>query len=190
MPEAPTQQPPTPMTPDGAKLPPPTELRERGERPALDGPDAVEALGRRQPTSAADRSSALDWFLSEAPEDNDEITKVIELNVGSTEKERWIKWTIRAVDVDTLRRINKMTTARRGKEDVAADLAQLRVIVAGTVDPDLRAVAQQMGIADPAMAVRKRFSFKPGLVSQIASRVLELSGFDDEDVREAAAAGN
>lgn len=185
MPDAPT---PT-MTP-GAKLPPPTELRERGESGPLDGADAVDALSRRQPTSAADRSSALDWFLSEAPEDNDEITKVIELNVGSSEREHWIKWTIRAVDVDTLRRINKMTSARRGKEDVAADLAQLRVIVEGTVDPDLRVVAQQVGIADPAMALRKRFAFKPGLVSQIASRVLELSGFDDEDVREAAAAGN
>lgn len=187
----PTDTPTPPGLTSDSPLPPPTELRERGQgRPDLPVDDVVQVLGGGGRTSVTENSSALEWFLSEAPEDSGADQKVIEINVGTDAEERWIKWTIRPVDSDSLRRIQKISAPRRGKEDVAADMVNLRVVVAGTVVPDLGTAARQMDIADPAMAVRMRFAFKPGLVTQLAGKIMELSGFDDEDVREAAAAGN
>lgn len=171
---------------------PEPNLRGREDRSAveeLNAGQAVAALGREKPVTETEAQSALDWFLSDAPEDLGEAVKTIEINVGSSDRERWISWTIRAVDIDELRRIQRLASgrARRGKEGDSEIEGNLRVIVEGTADPDLYAAAKMRGIADPATALRMRFKNKPGLLGQIAGEIMALSGFDGDDVREAQA---
>ena len=40
------------------------------------------------------------------------------------------------------------------------------------------------------MVLKHRFRRKPGLIDQLAGRIMDLSGYDEEDVREAEAAKN
>lgn len=184
--------------PEGA-LPPP-QMRERrdspsGEKmsnqPTLSGTEAVGVLKNDGELSTQNQLSALDWFLSPEP---DVQTKVISLNVGNDREPVWIDWTIRAVDLDQLRAIQKRLSdnaAKRGRLQGTDDIDSLvEVIVEGTVDPPLREAAAQLGIRTPDEAVKKRFAHKSGLIPSIAQQIFALSGYDDEDVREASAAGN
>jgi hypothetical protein len=179
--------------PEAQTLPPPTALRGREDRPERPVPEVLEALAASKEISQSEASSALDWFLSEDPDEDVEQTHQIELNVGVGEREHWIKWTVRPIDSDELRRIQRQTAAlrRRGRQDdLAVDqLGNLKVIVAGSVDPDIQALAEQQG-KQPESILLKRFVKKPGLIAQLAGQIMALSGFDDEDVRDALSAKN
>jgi hypothetical protein len=82
---------------------------------------------------------------------------------------------------------------------VDATEAGLRTVVYGTVEPDLAEAARRKGLTapDPAWGpmqiVKHRFRHKPGLVDQLTAEIFDISGFDEEDVRETKevkAAGN
>lgn len=175
-----------------APLPPPTALRGRGDRPqeTRDTDAVLDALGREKPISESEAASALEWFLSEDPE---EETHNIELNVGLGDKERWITWTVRPIDTDELRRIQRTTAAlrRRNKQDdVGVDqLGNVKIVIAGSVEPDIEAIAEARGVS-PESLLQKRFRMKPGLITQLSAQIMALSGFDDDDVRDALSAKN
>lgn len=166
---------------------------------------AAQPQGNRA-MSPEQQADALDWLLSDE-EDESEARRVLELNVGTPRAERWIKWTIRPVDREVLRQIQRAAGGnrqqRRGRaaaEQVDPEEANLRIVARGTVDPDLTEAAGAKGVqqsADPSYGpmqiLRWRFRHKPGLIDQIAGEVFDLSGYDEEDVREAKevrAAGN
>ena len=183
--------------PDPADLAGTGELRGRddSQRESLPGKEAVRAAAAGAKLTPEDQDAALEWFLSTDPEEDDEVT-TIEINVGTADKPRFIPWTIRSIDLDVLRRIRRQAMSgnraarRAGGQEVDEIAANLRIILEGTVKPDIAAAARELGIADPATALRLRFKRKPGLLGQIAAEIMSLSGYDEEDVREAQAAGN
>lgn len=156
------------------------------------------------PTLTAEgQSLAVEWFLS-----NEEIPaeKTLDVNVGA----RTVPWTIKAIDADALKQARKMSEEgsrtqkrARAQSGVAAEVDQAennaRVVIAGTVDPDLRKLAAEMqakiGFVDhrpdkDAAAVellRDRFANKPGIIDMLAGEIVVLSGYDDEAVVEHAA---
>lgn len=177
-------------------LPPPTTLRGREVRPEdLDRgtPETLADLAEDRPVSEAEATSALEWFLSEDPDEETEATHILEINVGIGENPKWVRWVVRPIDTDELRRIQRTTSAlrRRGRQDDLAidQLGNLKIIIAGSVDPDVETLARDRGVTPEAM-LQKQFRTKPGLIAQISGQIMALSGFDDEDVRDALSAKN
>lgn len=158
-----------------------------GSDEARTGPQIIEAAAAGRQLDGAEQNVALEWFLSDDPDDQDDLTRTIEINVGKSDGEKWIPWTIRAVDLDTLRRIRKATITRRGG-DLDEVQANLKIVVSGTVAPDLTEAAHAMHITTAEKALQRRFRHKPGLLGQISGEIMALSGYDDEDVREVSAA--
>jgi hypothetical protein len=185
---------------------------EREEREAAD--DARDLIRRAQgpkgdgkasDLDAGEQMTAVEWFLSDEPV---AVEHTVQINIGTPWQERWIDWTIRAVDTEILSRIRKEADggnrrARRERErnpEPGADLAALqdansRIVLAGTVIPDLREVARMKITAageplhpDPdvpaLMLLKHRFRNKPGLIDQLSNEIMGLSGYDDEDIRE------
>lgn len=175
-------------------LPAPKTLKGREDRPQRPTPEVLKALEADKAISRPEASSALEWFLAEDPEESEEetATHTIEINVG-VGVERWISWVVRPIDDDELRRIQRQSAVMRRRsrqDDVAIDqLGNARVIVQGSVDPDIEQIAAQQN-KDPVAVVMKRFKKKPGLIAQLAGQIMALSGFDDEDVRDAISAKN
>jgi hypothetical protein len=150
-------------------------------------------LAADKQVSESEVTSALEWFLSEEPDEEAEPTHVIEINVGVGDNPKWVQWIVRPVDSDELRRIQRTTSAlrRRGRQDDLAidQLGNLKVIMAGSVDPDVEALARSRGVTPEAL-LQTQFRRKPGLIAQLANQIMALSGFDDEDVRDALSAKN
>lgn len=157
---------------------------------------------------------ALDWFLSA---DESEVEHTIRLNVGGPVDEDglivnaekppvWIDWVVRPLDLDTIRNVRKQSVsaasrrARRGAAGAGGQgefddtLFNLGVVVEATVHPDVREAANKQGVADPRIALKQRFAQKSGLIGQIVGEVLDLSGYNENDVQDAdrsvSAAGN
>jgi Phage XkdN-like tail assembly chaperone protein, TAC len=167
------------------------------------GREAVRRASQGATLSGEDVDAATEWFLTDEEEEDYEV---VQLNIGSGDEPRWINWTVRSVDSEVLRRIQRQgqnrAQRRRGARtgalpDVDPQEANARIVVEGTVHPDLADIARRKGVpetADPtsaAMTVLKhRFRRKPGLIDQLAGRIMDLSGYDEEDVREAEAAKN
>ena len=177
-------------------LPPPTTLRGREDLPQDEDrgtPEVLADLAADRSVADSEVSSALDWFLSEEPDEEAEPTHVVEINVGVGDHPRWVEWTVRPIDTDELRRIQRTTSAlrRRGRQDDLAidQLGNLKVIIAGSVEPDLEALARDRGMTPEAL-LQKQFRMKPGLIAQLSTQIMALSGFDDEDVRDALSAKN
>jgi hypothetical protein len=155
---------------------------------ALDGKKQTEL-----PPEVED--AALAWFLDD---EEPEFTRTVELNVGTDDDPKWVPWTIRALDADEIRRLNRQSegnrAGRRGLQtgqERDPDLASRRIVCAATVKPDLMEVVKAKGIqpahGDPLWAPMQvlawRFRAKPGLIIQLANDVFGLSGYDDEDIR-------
>lgn len=182
----------------GTQTGPTGDIRQvEGGEPS--GQDAIRRVADKPPKDQATHDSALDWLLSDEPEETDDDTLPLRLNVGGAREgtEKWIIWTIQSVDGEVIRRIRRTAAgqgggrqARRAAQGGDDELANRRIVVAGTADPDLKAAAGQKGIADPATLVEQKFRKKPGLVQQLVMEILSLSGYDDDDVREVGAAGN
>lgn len=153
--------------------------------------------------SAETVADATDWFLAEDPEE--EVIATFEINVGVA-KEKWVRWTVKAIDRDRIRDLRKSASGNRAARRAGGEPDEMevnrRIAVDGTVSPNLadeRLRTFQVpdgegtrthNFIDPADALSYRFRHKPGLIDQIAAKVLSVSGYDDEDIREVAAAGN
>lgn len=162
-----------------------TETTEDAPKP--NGAEAVRKVAAGSRVSPTEENAAVEWFLS----DEDPIEKAIEFNVGTEDKPKWIPWTVQPVDMEVLRRIRKSAqNTRRGAEGLDEVDANLKIVVAGTVNPDLKEMARQRGVPAPEEALRLRFASKPGLLGQIAGEILSLSGYDAEDMRDPTTVGN
>lgn len=167
------------------------EAATKQEEQADEGREAVRTAAAGKKVSPEASNAAVDWFLS----DDEPLTKTIEFNVGDEQHERWIPWEIKPVDIDVLKRIRKssndLRAERRGEGGFDEMKANLKIVVAGTVKPDLREMAQARSVPAPEEALRLKFAQKPGLLNQISQSILALSGYDDADLREAGqAVGN
>ena len=134
-------------------------------------------------------AAVTEWLLAD---ESEVLTLKLKLRVGGTDADpKIIPWIIRAVGIDVIRSAEREAAGnrqqRRNGEGYDELKANLRVVVEGTVQPDLKAAARAKGLADPTMLVQRRFAFKPGLIAQIAGEIMSVSGFDADDVR---AAGN
>jgi hypothetical protein len=65
--------------------------------------------------------------------------------------------------------------------------ANLGIASEGTIKPDLKAIADGIGTQDVGEVLKRRMAHKPGLIDQIASEVLTVSGYNDDDVRDVGA---
>ena len=156
-----------------------------------------KAKGELSPKAA---KSALDWFLSD---EEPPRTRTIDLNLGTPDMPRRFAWTITAIGSETLKRIREQGISREGRRQQArgevpqVDNHQInaRIVLAGTVEPDLREAAKRKLEAagetmppDPDIPalqlLQHRLRHKPGLIDQLSASVLELSGYDDDDIRE------
>ena len=162
-----------------------------------DGAEAVRAAASGKVKDRDTADAALDWLLSDEPEEGDSDTLDLELNVGGgrDDDQQWITWTIQSVDGEVIRRIRRQSTSGRAARRAGAqggddDMANRRIVVAGTAHPNIAQVAQDKGIADPATLIELKFRRKPGLVQQLVVEILSLSGYDDDDVREVQASRN
>lgn len=146
--------------------------------------------------SVDEQMSALDWFMDD---DSAPAVDEIELNIGTSRNRRWIDWTICAVDTDVLKRIRRDAEGNRarrrsrtpGETDIDPQEANLRIVLAGTLAPDLRDIAKRKGAPEhvdpdvaPLQLLKHRFRQKPGLIDQLAGEIMSLSGYDEDDLRE------
>jgi hypothetical protein len=142
--------------------------------------------------TSEEQVDALEWFLADTDDADEEHS--FEINVGSASRKKWVTWTVRPLDADHIRRIRKQAqqgnrAARRlGTADFDETRANVEMVVAATVVPDVRAAAKQKGLVNPGDWLKMKFKHKPGLLTQIAGEVMAISGFDDEDLRDVDAA--
>lgn len=180
-------------------------LREPGEgrppREELGGGAAVQKAARGEGLTDREHSESLQWLLKAEPDPGEQEKKVLQLNFGTSLTPDYIDWTIKPVSMAEMRRIrNGARNSRQAKRSGQIDEVRmnLQVIVAGTVDPDVRLAAEIAkdsgnGHGDPVEILNARFQSKPGYIAQIAAEIMSLSGFDDDDVQEkemVEAAGN
>lgn len=171
---------------------------EEGDGPARSGPELIRTAAERKGAESLSKQEVVDateWLLTDTPDD---YTYEFEINVGTPRVPKWTNWTIRPVDLDTLRRIRKaasgQTRSAQRRAQATGDLdeveANVRIVVEGTVEPDLRQAASNLRVVDPGDVLRRKFAHKPGLLGQIAGEIMGISGYDDEDIREVDAAKN
>lgn len=155
-------------------------------------PDAVKDAAARRQMDRPTADAALEWLLSD--EDDGEVTKDVQINLAGGLGERWITWKLRSVDREILRSIQRTVTGnraqRRGGGEADAGQANLRIVACATVEPDLVEAAKRRNIQEgpdpmfaPMQLLAWRFRGRPGLIDQLAGEVLNLSGYDEEDLR-------
>ncbi len=167
---------------DGKPVPEPAHrVVQRAARGELDK-DEAEAI-----------EDAADWLLEAAATDPD-ILHDLKINVGSRAKPRYVVWTIRAVPGPTIRKLREqagggnraMRRAGLAMPDANALFeANTKLVVLGTAKPDLNALASQAGMKVGEFLLERAFLKKQGLIDQIAAEIMDLSGYDDEDVTDA-----
>lgn len=161
---------------------------------AAHDPKAATAL------SDGEKVDALSWLLADDDEGEDTRVETWQFNIGTEEMPEWIDWTIRPVDADTMnamrQRVRGNRTQRRarggsGEADFDVQQFNLMMVVAATVEPNLQeaATAKNVATADPfdgpVVLLKHRFRNKPGIVDQIAQKVMLFSGYDEDDARRA-----
>jgi hypothetical protein len=158
--------------------------------------ESVEAAKDMDPTEKLD---AVQWFLEDDP-DEAPAQRKLEIDVSTDpDHPKIITWVIQALERETIQEIRNKARkesfgrkARRqgaeGEPDVA--LANARIVAQGTVYPNLKDPKVRGVFADPADALKHRFRNKAGIIDQLAGHVIEVSGYDDESVKEVLAVGN
>lgn len=146
-----------------------------------------------------EKLDALAWLLADDEEADDNRTEKWEFNVGTEERQEWIDWVIRPIDAEVMTGLRQRANARRGvnrtqrraagAESVDVTLLNLYMVASATVSPDLQEAARVKNIesADPLHGpvelLKHRFRNKPGIVDQIAAKIMLFSGYDEEDAR-------
>lgn len=175
----------------------PRPQRKTVERvePELTAGQAVAKAGRGQKLNDEQAQDALEWFLQ--ADDSQEVEpKSLKLNMGNADKPEWISWVIGPVEDTLITKIREQSRKgtraqkRRGDAEIDDMLVARRMVVEGTLEPDLRSLAKSLRMADPADAVQAFFKKrgKTGLITQLSGEILSISGWDEEDVQEVEAA--
>jgi hypothetical protein len=150
--------------------------------------ESLDAVGAGA-GSDEDVATATEWLLSDEQVVN---TRKMRVRLGGSDDEPVMGgWVIRAIGVDVIRSAEREAQGNRQQRRQGQEYdelkANLRVVAEGTIEPDLKAIARQKGIADATVLLRQRFQYRSGVIAQIAGEIMSLSGFDFEDVK---AAGN
>lgn len=164
------------------------------EATAAEEDELREAAAAGEELEDPDWEKVQDWLLSDQV---DVTIRRLDLKVGGTDKDPvFLPWIIKAIPIEVIRqaereaRGNPNRAQRRGAaQQQAAQYdelrANLRIIVEGTHLPDIKKVAVEQGIGDPTELLRRKLAYRPGLIARVAGEILNLSGFDDADVRAA-----
>lgn len=148
---------------------------------------AAKATDAKKDLTNAERADATNWFLAGSPEGPAKVH--FQLNVGvDSRNPHWINWTVQAMDRDRITEIRSSASDEYDDVAKAGMVANTRIAVEATVTPNLKELRGEY--ADPADALTARFGFKPGLIDQIAQKVLKATGYEDSDVREVDAVKN
>lgn len=163
---------------------------------------AVEAAADKQDNQKLTDETLEDataWFMSSNPEET-VAYRTLALNVSSDpDVVHEVKWVVQALPRERIAKIragtqNSAEGRRRQRQERDLVLEQLdssaKIAAEGTVVPNLRDPKVLGEYADPVTALRARLQNKPGLIDQISGHVLEVSGYNDDDVREIEAAKN
>lgn len=156
--------------------------------------EGLEAAANGKTTVTPEVSdAALQWFLDET---EPTFERTLEINVGEDGKPNFVKWTIRALSGEEIAGINRQASGNRGTRRATGgerdlDEVQRRVVALATVNPNLAEVVKLKGadtsMSDPLWAMAgvlaHRFRHKPGLITQLSGEVMDLSGYDEDDVR-------
>lgn len=181
----------TPAKPQSGSTTP--SIKEALDEVAGSNPASERAEDR--PSNAAVKT-ATDWFLS--PNIETVASAYVPVNVAPAgQKEHLVDFKIQVVDRDVIRGLRKESeiVLSSGDREMDEMEANLKICLEGLIEPDIkrnpdmRVVAGQ-SFMDPADALRARFAYKPGLIDQIAAKVVQISGYNDSDVKEVKAAGN
>lgn len=155
------------------------------EKPA--GLRAVEKAEQGEELSELEHHDATDWFLS--AETEEVATKSFKLNVSNDpDNPKWVVWKVQALQRELIQSIRKEAVKGTGADAEPDDMqANLLIATEGTIVPDLKDARIRGKYADPSDALRFRLRHKPGLIDQIANRVIAVTGYDDDDVRKVEA---
>lgn len=175
--------------------------------PAPSPTEAVKEMAGPNPEKAhpLTQSAALDWFVGDeptGPSADDFTTLVINVGGDTPDTERKIDWTIAPIQLDVLRTIRRRANStREARKTGMTDEFQtnLEIVAVCTVDPKLSDAARvlyeqgKISSADRVEALHYRFGKRPGIITQLAGKILTVSGFDEDDVQDKLqmeAAGN
>jgi hypothetical protein len=170
---------------------------EEGEDPTERSPNQVmRAAAKGDRVTPEEVQDALEVFFAEEGDEPEIEPTPLKLNIGTRDKPKWIAWEIVPVDDEEITRLRKESrkgnrrAKRAGEAEVDDNLVARRIVVKGTVSPDLRELASRLKLVDPADALLKYFRRfgKTGLILQISGEILSISGYDDEDISELDAA--
>lgn len=186
-----TEAPQSPDLKDDGK---PKTGREAVDRVADVDLDDKDSPGVHPDTASA----ATEWFLT--PNFEEEVAKaIVPLNLAPAgQPEKVVDFTVQVLDRDRIRDIRRESefTNASGIREVDEMEANLRMAVESLIDPPIKSGSEEFRTVagqyfpDPADALRARFAYKPGLIDQIAAKVVEISGYSAGDVKEVKAAGN
>jgi hypothetical protein len=161
----------------------------------------------RPSATPADEADATAWMLAAWRDEVPAAEHVLRLNVGSLSRPTWIRWRIRAVRRDVIEKLrdeslpSQNRAMRRSGASVTAQEQQqaqwklnLRLVRAGTIEPDIgKVMAESGGFKDADVFLEDVFKNNSGLVDIISNSILTLSGYDEDNVQdeiEGAATGN
>lgn len=178
------------------------DMIPEGVEKEVTGSQAVKtmAIGSEDADDPHLQEKALEWFM-----DPTNIPparrKVLKLNMGTETEPDWIAWEITAIPMEKVRGIRDRAAkaAERRKGNFDEYTVNLQMVIEGSVSPDVRAICRNLEQANPGNAfpperyLRDKFNSKSGLITQISSEIMSLSGFDADDVTVAEAveaAGN
>lgn len=165
------------------------------------GPELMRAAQRsatgRDELTEPEIADALAFFLaSEADADEQVEPTELKLNLGTKDEKKYVRWVIAPIEDTRITAIRKESVKgtraqrRSGQAETDEALVSRKIVIEGTVEPDPREMARAMGLVDPVDALDRYFRRygKTGLITQISSEILSVSGWDDEDIQEVEAA--
>lgn len=180
-------EPKAPLSPERAAI-----------RRAADG-----EINERDAAAQEDALQALLKNVQDAEVEGGSVEQTLKVNLGTSTKPRIVMWTITNVQGRLIRKLtaDAEEMARRQNPDSGAAAAAAgfeankKIVVEGSVNPDLKAGAKRAGITDPTDFLEFALERKSGLIDQIAGHIYSLSGHDRDDVvtasaEETRAAGN
>jgi hypothetical protein len=176
----------------------PGDPRDLIEKAAGEGPDKPPPE-----LSTEEQADATAWLLSSFEGEEGPAVQHLVINVGSREAPKKIPWTVQSLQRDAIAKIREAVDGSRERRRSANQLGilgdpeaafrgNLRLVLEGTVEPDIKALAAQKN-TPPEWFLRGAFAQKGGLIDYLAGEILSLSGFDEDDVEDAVvvrAAGN
>jgi hypothetical protein len=133
---------------------------------------------------------ATEWFMSDEVEEEGYLD--FEMNVG-VKTPRWVTFRVQSIGrerIDEIRRQNtpELPDGTRRPQELAINT---RIAAEGLISPDLKKPEMRMvrgqQYMDPADALAARFAHKPGLIDQLSAKVIDATGYNDDDVREVRA---